>query len=934
MDDTPKNNINGLLEKADPGEYLQHYGTPKHSGRYPWGSGDDPVQRNGDMLSVIEEYKKAGFTESSEDIEKWFGMKTPEYRSKKANCVRDRKIIQAETVRNMSERGVNNCEIAEKTGLTEGAVRYILKNNHDYTVVNSVTNDLKQAVKDKQFVDVGKGVELEVGITRNKFNQSLREMQDEGYVIWTRNVAQLGNPGMYTKVHVLCPPGTAQKEIYGDVSKIKSFKDYTIEDVREGETTRTGFVYPKSMDSKRLLVKFDEDGGSEKDGLIELRRGVKDVSLGDANYSQVRILVDNTKFIKGMAVYKDDLPDGIDVVFNSNKPQSKGKLGALKDIKSDDPANPFGSAIKEEGGQSWYSDNGKKQLSLINKRSDEGDWHEWQDKLPAQFLSKQSKQLMEQQTKQALDAKRQELDEILALEIPTVKKALLEKFADKCDSDAVSLSAAALPRQKYHVILPEPTLSEKEVYAPSYNDGEKVALIRFPHGGTFEIPILTVNNKNKSAKKMIGNGTDAVAINKKVADQLSGADFDGDTVMVIPVNNRSNIKSRPPLKQLEGFDPKREYPKQEGMVYMKDPITKKDKTQREMGMISNLITDMTLKGADDSELARAVRHSMVVIDAAKHELNYKESERNNGILELKRIYQGHYNDKGNFTTGASTLLSSAKSPVSVPKTRGIGKVNKETGEVTFKQADEYYTVGAKDEQGVWRPKLNRQGEPVVKQRMQNSSRMAQAKDANELVSKYRAPAELIYASYANSLKSYANEARKLKMATPLMQRDPSTAVTYRTEVESLKNKLNDARLNAPRERQALVIANSVVNQRITINPELLSNKEDLSKLKNRELFNARSKVGAKRQLIDITDKEWEAISKGAVSDTMFKQMMYNVDDSELKKRATPKQMLTLSPNDVNKIQIMQASGNYTLAQIATAVGKSVSTVSKIISNKD
>ena len=228
MDDTPKNNINGLLEKADPGEYLQHYGTPKHSGRYPWGSGDDPVQRNGDMLSVIEEYKKAGFTESSEDIEKWFGMKTPEYRSKKANCVRDRKIIQAETVRNMSERGVNNCEIAEKTGLTEGAVRYILKNNHDYTVVNSVTNDLKQAVKDKQFVDVGKGVELEVGITRNKFNQSLREMQDEGYVIWTRNVAQLGNPGMYTKVHVLCPPGTAQKEIYGDVSKIKSFKDYTI----------------------------------------------------------------------------------------------------------------------------------------------------------------------------------------------------------------------------------------------------------------------------------------------------------------------------------------------------------------------------------------------------------------------------------------------------------------------------------------------------------------------------------------------------------------------------------------------------------------------------------------------------------------------------------------------------------------------------------
>lgn len=39
-------------------EYLLHYGTPRHSGRYPWGSGDSPYQRSGDFLSRVDELKK------------------------------------------------------------------------------------------------------------------------------------------------------------------------------------------------------------------------------------------------------------------------------------------------------------------------------------------------------------------------------------------------------------------------------------------------------------------------------------------------------------------------------------------------------------------------------------------------------------------------------------------------------------------------------------------------------------------------------------------------------------------------------------------------------------------------------------------------------------------------------------------------------------
>ena len=29
---------------------LAHYGTPRHSGRYPWGSGDDPYQHEGEIF--------------------------------------------------------------------------------------------------------------------------------------------------------------------------------------------------------------------------------------------------------------------------------------------------------------------------------------------------------------------------------------------------------------------------------------------------------------------------------------------------------------------------------------------------------------------------------------------------------------------------------------------------------------------------------------------------------------------------------------------------------------------------------------------------------------------------------------------------------------------------------------------------------------------
>jgi hypothetical protein len=257
-----------------------------------------------------------------------------------------------------------------------------------------------------------------------------------------------------------------------------------------------------------------------------------------------------------------------------------------------------------------------------------------------------------------------EFNDICALTNPTLKKHYLKDFAENCDSAAVHLKAAALPGQKYHVIIPVNSLNDNEVFAPNYENGTKLALIRYPHGGTFEIPILTVNNKNQLAKKIIGTDSiDAVGINKNIADRLSGADFDGDTVMAIPTHDpqgRVKITSTKPLEGLIGFDPKKEYAEVPGMKYMKDPKTGKDNTQNEMGRISNLITDMTLGGADEKELARAVRHSMVVIDAGKHKLNYKQSEIDNNIAALRKKYQPKYDEDGNLigAGGAATIFAS------------------------------------------------------------------------------------------------------------------------------------------------------------------------------------------------------------------------------------------------------------------------------------
>lgn len=912
-----------MLHENKPSlDELCHYGVKRRSGRYPWGSGKEPFQRSGDFLSRVEELKKQGMSESK--IAKTMGLTTTQLRTQKTLAKDERRSLDVIRANDLRAKGYSLDAITKKMGFNnDSSVRSLLNKDSEARMNQAKTtaNFLKKMVDEKGMIDVGKGVERELGISKEKLKEALYVLEREGYNTYGGGVPQVTNKGRQTNLKVLCPPGTEHKEIY-NFDKINSVKDYNQMLTEDGTKIRPSFVYPSSMDSKRLKIRYAEEGGAHQDGLIQIRRGVKDLSLGESNYAQVRILVDHKKYIKGMAVYSDDLPKGTDVLFNTNKKSGTPMNDVLKDIKKD-ADNPFGSLIKERGGQSYYDDpkgiytdpltKKKQSLSLINKRAEEGDWGKWADNLPAQFLSKQRPELITRQLKMSKEDKKLEFQEIKSLTNPTIKKHLLQSFSDDCDAAAAHLKAAALPRQKYQVLLPVKSMKDHEVYAPNYRNGEKVALVRYPHGGTFEIPILTVNNKNKEARKMMGkNPSDAIGINHKVAERLSGADFDGDTAMVIPTNRKTKITSTPPLKALEGFDPKMSYPERKGMRYMKNPKTGTDNTQYEMGNISNLITDMTLKGANEREIAKAVKHSMVVIDAAKHKLDYKKSEIDNDISTLKRKWQGHYDENGRYHEGAGTLISRAKSQRSVPRRKGSPIIDPLTGEQSWKtDPDRFYT--------------NKKGKVI--ERMQRSKAMYETRDAYSLVSKTRNPKELLYADYANSLKALANEARKEMLQTGKIPYRKAATKAYQKEVASLNSKLNISEKNAPRERQAQTMANAIVKAKIQSDPSL--SKSDIKKISQQALTSSRLKVGAKRNQIELTDREWDAIQSGAISESKLKQIIKYVDIDKIRERATPRKTKEVSKAMISRIQ-NYSKLDYTTAQIAAALGISPSTVNKYL----
>lgn len=873
---------------------LYHYGIKRRSGRYPWGSGAKKSRNASDFLSTVDVLEKDGFNEKQ--IAEYFGLQTKQLRAYKSNAHNEVRAAKAAMALRLKDKGYSNSEIGRRMGINESSVRSLLDPAISMRK-NASTNTaemLEKEIASKKYIDVGGGVENQIGVSRNTLDNAVEQLRAKGYTYHYLKVEQLGT-GKFTSIKVLAAPDVTYKEVKDNQSKVTSPGFYS-EDL--GQTV-VGIKPPSSISSKRILVNYGDQGGTDKDGVIELRRGVKDLDLGAARYAQVRVAVDGTHYLKGMAMYSDDIPKGYDVIFNTNKNSSTPKMDVFKKMK-DDPENPFGATIRQK---TYIGKDGKEHLSALNIVNEEGDWNTWKKTLSSQMLSKQSTALAKKQLKLAYDIKKEEFDEICSLKNPVIKKCLLDKFADNCDSSAVHLKAAGLPRQASKVILPFPEMKDSEIYAPSYRNGEKVVLIRYPHGGTFEIPELVVNNKsNKKAKGLIGNAQDAVGINPRVAERLSGADFDGDTVLVIPVG-KVKIKTSAPLKGLKNFDPKVAYPGYPGMPKPGEKGSGFDK-QGKMGDISNLITDMTIKGAPADDIAAAVRHSMVVIDAEKHNLNWRQSYLDNGIANLKAKYQGASN------AGASTLISRAKGDKRVPKRKDGYKVDPETGRKIFTETGETY---------------EKNGKQVV--RLQKSSKMYETEDAYSLSS--GTAMENTYADHANKLKALANSARKTSLTTKPIPYSPEAKAKYRQEVDSLNAKLNIALKNRPLERKAQLLANERVKLVRQNNPDM--DKDDIKKLKNQALTQARLQTGAskKARLVDITDREWEAIQSGAISTNKLSQIIQNSDLDILKQRSMPRESRGISDAKRARAKMLESNG-YTLAEIADSLGVSTSTISKVL----
>lgn len=910
---------------------IYHSGTPQKfdfdphgSGRYRQGSGENPHQHGFDFLYEVEKLRKTGMTNT--EIAKAMGYSTGEWRAKLTNYKAEKYASDAARAYKMRyERQMSNQAIAKELGVSEGTVRNMLKNPDKMrdSILESTTDMLRKSVANKTYIDVGEGVERELGIPRTKLDAALQKLKDEGYVVKPIQVQQINSPtGQKTTILVLAPEGTTGRELYLNMDKISLINEYHSDDL--GLTY--GFLKkPVSVDGNRIEINYaDENGYQPKDGVIELRPGVEDISLGNSKYAQVRIAVDDKYYLKGMAIYSTDLPDGVDIRFNTNKAPGTPAEDVFKAMKTVDGQkgspidwdNPFGATIKA-GGQSYYIDkDGNKKLSAINKVNEEGDWGEWDKTLASQFLSKQDISLARKQLNITYLNKKDEYDEIMSITNPTVRQRLLFSFADDCDASAVELKAAALPRQATQVLLPLNSMKENEIYAPNFKNGEHVCLVRYPHSGPSEIPDLIVNNKNREAISIFGKTPkDCVVINPKVAAKLSGADFDGDSVVVIPNKGGKTINTKKTLEGLKDFDPKIAYPGYEGMKVMKE-----SRKGNEMGMVANLITDMTLKGCDDDELAAAIRHSMVVIDAPKHKLNYKQSEKDNHIKELKEKYQG--SAKG----GASTLISRSKSPEYVDERRLYIKIDPKTGEKIY------------SETGRERNKIKKLADgtkvylPETEKVRTKSSKMYEASDAFSLVSdpKNPIPMEEAYAIFANRMKDLGNKARLSAVNTKQVPYSKEAQKAYSKELLSLDIKLNNALSNAPHERKAQMVANVELKAKKTANPAMTDAEK---RKKGQQALNAaRANLipGGKRSRIEITEKEWEAINANAVKSTKLKSILNNTDLDVIRDYATPKQQKGLTDAKIARAKAMLASGYYTQADVADQFGVSPTTLMRYV----
>ena len=161
------------LEEIDEDNELMHYGMPRRSGRYPWGSGKEPYQHSGDFLARVEELKKSGMSEK--EIAETMGIVTTQFgeevpsttmlRTQVSLAKDERRALDVATAKSLRADGLSLNQIKEKMGFkNDSSVRSLLNEDSEARMnqAKKTANELKKLVDEKGMIDVGKGVEKEL----------------------------------------------------------------------------------------------------------------------------------------------------------------------------------------------------------------------------------------------------------------------------------------------------------------------------------------------------------------------------------------------------------------------------------------------------------------------------------------------------------------------------------------------------------------------------------------------------------------------------------------------------------------------------------------------------------------------------------------------------------------------------------------------------
>ena len=109
------------------GEKLYHYGTKRHSGRYPWGSGENPYQHDGPaLIQAVTEMRRSGDYGSDTEIASALGMKSSELRTRLSVARNEQRAAKSAEAFKLREKGMSYQAIADRMGVPESTVRTLL----------------------------------------------------------------------------------------------------------------------------------------------------------------------------------------------------------------------------------------------------------------------------------------------------------------------------------------------------------------------------------------------------------------------------------------------------------------------------------------------------------------------------------------------------------------------------------------------------------------------------------------------------------------------------------------------------------------------------------------------------------------------------------------------------------------------------------------